>query len=905
MTDQRGYRRFFRLSRAERDVDEEIGFHIESRVADLIARGMPREEAAARARQEFGDVSDARRELTEGVRRRAARRLMRDRLDSVWQDVRYALRTFARAPGLTFLIVVSLAIGIGATTAIFSVVNALLLKPLPYPDPDRLAVLWLRSPGINIPQDWPSPGQYMDVKKENRSFSELSISQGRTGTLIGRGGEAPFPEPQRVEVLATSSNLFHMLGAKAARGRLLLPDEDSLGKAPVVVLSDRFWKRALNADPNIVGKTIVLNGLSTGRDTTRQFEVVGVLEPDFLLNAEIMPTVASIQQMDLFLPLPLGADAESRRGDENYNIMGRLKAGVTMARARTDVAAIAARIREKDHRDKSFTIDVVPLVDSVVGNIRLALLVVMGSVSLVLLIACTNVAGLLLTRAAGRQKELAVRISLGARWQRLVRQLLTETVLLGLMGGLAGLLVAVLALDAVRAINPGNIPLVDTIRLDGDVLAFTFAVSMFAGVLFGLAPAFRAARVDVNSLLKAGGRNTQGDGGLGFSRRRLRSLLVAGEVAISLVLLVGAGLLIRSFVRLQRVSPGFDPSGVVSMRLGTSGRQFANRDAAVAYYATFGEQLSSVPGVKERGAVSTLPFTSSVGWGHINVEGWTPKPGQELQVDLRGATTRYFSTMRIPLIAGRFFDDADLPPNAAQVAIVDDKFAQRFWPRGNAIGKHVWFGQDPTKNFTIVGVVGTVKQYGLDVDGRSVVYGPVANASYQVARTSGDPVTVARAMVRKMHELDPSLAVFDVRTMTDRMSDSMARQRFSTTMLGAFAGFALLLAIVGVYGVISNLVAQGSHDIGLRMALGAEPRGILLMVLRQGMELTIVGIVAGLLGAIALTRVMASLLFGVSTTDLLTFSAVPFALIVTAALAVCIPALRATRVDPTVALHAD
>ena len=822
------------------------------------------------------------------------------------QDIRYALRTFRRAPGLTFLIVVSLAIGIGATSAIFSVVNALLLKPLPYPDPERLAVLWLRSPGINIPQDWPSPGQYMDVKNENRSFSELSISQGGSGALIGRGGEAPFPEPQRVEALRTSSNLFHLLGAKAAYGRLLLPEEDSPGKPPVVVLSNRFWKRVLNADAHIVGKTIVLNGFSTRTDTITQFQVVGVLSSDFLLNAEIMPTVASTQQMDLFLPLPLGADAVNRRGDENYNIMARLKPGVTMARARTDVAAIAARIRDKDKRDRTFTIDVVPLVESVVGNVRITLLVVMGSVALVLLIACTNVAGLLLTRATARQKEVAVRVALGARWQRLVRQLLTETTLLGLMGGVAGLLVAVLALQVVRAINPGNIPRIDAITLDGTVLAFTFTVSVLAGILFGLAPALRAANVDLISVLKAGGRNTQGDAGLGFSRRRLRSFLVAGEVAISLVLLVGAGLLIRSFVRLQNVSPGFDPSGVVSMRLGSTARRFENRDAATAYYATVAEQLDHVPGVISRGAVSALPFTSSVGWGTIHVEGWTPEPGQELQVDQRGATTKYFTTMRIPLVAGRLFDNTDLPQNANPVVIIDNKFAQRFWPHGNAIGRHVWFGQDPTKNnFTIVGVVGTVKQYGLDVDGRLAVYFPSANAGYQVARTSGDPATVAGAMARKIHELDPSVTVFDVRTMTDRMSDSMARQRFSMTMLGAFAGFALLLAVVGVYGVISNLVAQGSHDIGVRMALGAERRGILLMVLRQGMELTIVGVAAGLLGAIALTRVMSSLLFGVSATDVMTFSVVPIVLIATAAFAVCIPALRATRVDPTVALRSD
>jgi predicted permease len=369
------------------------------------------------------------------------------------------------------------------------------------------------------------------------------------------------------------------------------------------------------------------------------------------------------------------------------------------------------------------------------------------------------------------------------------------------------------------------------------------------------------------------------------------------------MLLVGAGLLIRSFIRLQNVSPGFDPRGVVSMRLGVSGRRFDSQDAAIAYYLPFGEQLASVPGVIERGAVTALPFTSSVGWGTISVEGWTPEPGQELQVDQRGATSKYFSTMRIPLVAGRYFTDADMPQNAAPVVIIDRKFAQRFWPRGDAIGKQVWF--DPARKLTIVGVVGTVKQYGLDVDGRIVVYRPAPSAGYQVARTSGDPTTVARAMVKKMHEMDPALTVYDIQTMSERMSGSMARQRFATTMLGVFAGFALVLAVIGVYGVMSRLVAQGSRDIGVRMALGAERSGILLMVLRQGTELTLAGVVAGLIGAAALTRVMASLLFGISTTDPITFLIVPVVLIATAMLATYIPALRATRVDPTVALREE
>ena len=796
------------------------------------------------------------------------------------------------------MIVASLAIGIGANTAVFSVVNGLLLEPLPYPEADRLVVLWLRSPGINIPQDWPSPGQYTDLENENRSFQTLSISQGRAGTLLG------FEQPERVEVLLTSSSLFDLLGARPMYGRLLAAGDEMPGKHQVVVLSHGFWKRAFGGDPNIIGRTVSVSniGVPGAGDAKNQFEVVGVLGPGFLLNGEIMPTVSSLQQMDMFLPLAFTRDPATLRGDENYNIMARLKPGVTMEQADADVSAIAARIREKDERDRTFTIDVVPLVESVVGNVRLAVLVLFGSVALVLLIACANVANLLLTRASGRQKEVAVRTALGANWSRIVRQLLTESVILGVLGGAAALLVAYVALEVVRGINPGNIPRLEAVGLDSKVLLFTFAVSIATGVLFGLAPALRAGRIDLSASMKAGGRSAQGEGGFGSARRRLRSVLVVAEVAISLMLLIGAGLLVRSFMRLQDVSPGFGPEGVVSMRLGASIRPFANRDAALAFYRPFGEALSAVPGVTMRGAVSALPFTSSVGWGSINVEGWIPQPGQELQVDQRGVTTEYFQTMRVPLVEGRFFTDADLATTAEQVVIVDEKFAERFWPNGDAVGKHVW--NDPARKATIVGVVGTVKQYGLDIDGRIVVYRPTANAQWHVIRTaSSDPESVARAVTRKIHELDPTITVVDVRTMSERMSRSMASQRFSTLMLGGFALFALLLAVVGVYGVMSHLVAQGAHDIGVRMALGAERSHILGMVLRHGMELTGAGLVLGLAGAAVLTRVMASLLFGVSTTDLATFSTVPIILIGTAALASSIPAYRATRVDPVTALR--
>ncbi len=820
-------------------------------------------------------------------------------MTSFVQDLRYALRMMRRSPVSTFIIIASLAIGIGANTAIFSVVNGVLLKPLPYPNPDRLAVLWLRSPGINIPEDWPSPGQYIDVRTENRSFQEMSISQGRSATLLGR------EQPERVELLLTSSNLFNLLGARPLHGRLLLPEDDVPGKAPVVILSHGFWQRVFAADPAIVGRSITLNGIATGSGADKnQFTVAGVLGPEFLLNAEIMPTVASIRQMDLFLPLPLGADAVNRRGDENFNLMARLKDGVTMEQADADVSAIAARIRDKDKRDRTFTIDVVPLLDQVVGNVRRAVLVLLGSVTLVLLIACANVANLLLTRATARQKEVAIRTALGAGWQRLVRQLLTESVLLGVIGGTIGLLVARAALYVVRTVNPGNIPRLDVIALDGPVLVFTFGVSILTGIVFGLAPAYRAARPDLNNALKAGGRNSQGEGGLGSSRRRLRSLLVVAELALSLMLLVGAGLLVRSFVRIQQVTPGFNPGNVISMRLGASGRQFPNPEARGEYFQQFADRLAAVPGVQVRGAVTALPFTSSVGWGSISVEGWIPQPGQELQVDQRAVTPDYFRTMEIPVRQGRVFSTFDTLPNAERVVIIDEKFAQRFWPGQSAVGKHLW--NDPKQPLTIVGVVGTVKQYGLDVDGRIVVYRPSRGLlGYQVARTSGDPAALSAALVRAIHEVDPTIPVYDIRTMTDRMSDSLARQRFSTIMLGAFAAFALVLAVVGVYGVMSHLVSQGTHDIGVRMALGAQRSRIVGMILRQGAELTVAGVIAGLVGAAALTRVMGTLLFGVGTHDLLTFSMVPLVLGSIALLAVYIPALRATRVDPVVALREE
>lgn len=813
-------------------------------------------------------------------------------MQQLWQDLRYAARMLRKNAGLTAVIVLSLGIGIGANTAIFSVVNALLLRPLPYPQPERLAVIWLHSPGIGIFQDWPSPGQYIDIRTQNRSFEEMALSQGRTVTLTGRD------QPERVDLLATTSSLFHMLGAKALFGRLLLPEEDKPGKPNVAILSHAVWKRLFNSDPQIIGRSITLNG--------NAYTVAGVLRPDFSLNHEVMQTVGGTDRSDIFVPLPLGADAVNRRGDENYNITVRLKPGVSVRQAQADIDIIAGRIREKDKRDRTYGMTVMPLLTQVVGNVRRALWVLLGAVALVLLIACANVANLLLTRAAGRQKEVAIRTALGARWQRLVRQLLTESLLLALMGGAAGLLIARWSISVLRAINPGNIPRLEEIGIDAGVLAFTFGISIVTGILFGLAPALRAARVDLNNTLKAGGRSSQGDAGFHLARHRLRGLLVVSELAFSLMLLIGAGLLIRSFTRLAAVHPGFHSDHVLTLRIAATGPKYRDDKNVAQFYRDLGERIAHLPGVRMEGRVTALPLTASVGWGSIRVEGFTPQPGQELQVDLRIASADYFRTMEIPLVKGRFFSDHDSPDSQA-VAAVDERFAQRFWPHDNPIGKHVWF--NPKKPYTVVGVVGSVKQYGLDVSDRIVVYfadqQQPANGVYLVARTAGDPAALSGAIVREVRAADHDVPVYDIRTMESRLYDSVARQRFATTMLGAFALFALILAAVGVYGVMSYLVTQSTHDIGVRVALGAPPGSIVRLVVQQGMALAAAGIGAGLIGAAGLTRVMASLLFGVSATDLATFAAVAVTLAAVAMLATFIPARRATRVDPLVALREE
>lgn len=813
-------------------------------------------------------------------------------MHTLLQDLRYAIRTFRKNALLTAVILASLAIGIGANSAIFSVVDALLLRPLPYPSADRLAAVWLHSPRIGIFRDWPSPGQYIDIQDENHSFDEMALAQSRLFTLTGR------EQPERLSGLRTQSSLMRMLGAKPMFGRLLLPQDDKPGSAPAAILSYPVWVRLFNSDPKVIGKTITLDG--------NPYTVAGVLRRGFMMNAEVMPSEGPMDNVDIFLPLPLGTDAMNSRRDENYNILARLKPGVSIQQAQVDINIIANQIRKKDHRDSSFGMDVVGLQNQVVGAVRRVLLVLFGSVALVLLIACVNVANLLLTRAAGREKEVAIRTALGAGWKQIARHLLTESVLLGLLGGAAGLLVARFSSYIVTTMNPGNIPRLDDVRISGAVLAFTLAVSLATGILFGMAPVWHAIRVDLNNSLKAGGRTGQADGGLYLRKHRLRGLLVVSELALSLMLLIGAGLLIRSFEHLQNVPPGFTADHVLTMQVAADDPKYRDDKAVVGLYQQMEDGIAQLPGVTAEGVVSVLPLTGSVGWGGINVEGYTPPAGQELQVDIRVASEHYFTAMEIPLIKGRFFAPTD-KGDSPNIMIIDQKFADRFWPSGDAIGKHLWF--NPKKPYTIVGVVGAVKQYGLDADSKIATYFPRQQAKdndmFLAVRTSTDPAAMSSAVVGEIRSVDPTVAVYRVRTMDDLLHDSLARQRFSTTMLGAFAAFALLLAAIGLYGVLSHLVTQSTHDIGIMMTLGAQPGKILGLVMRQGLELTAVGIVAGLAGAAMLTHLMSSLLFGVSALDLVTFGAVPVIFALVALTAALIPAWRAIRVDPMIALRAE
>jgi predicted permease len=822
-------------------------------------------------------------------------------MPTFWSDVRYALRLFAKQPAFAAAAVLSLAIGIGANTALFSVTNALLLNPLPYQNADRLAILWNRSPGLNITEDWFSTAQYFDIKNGNTSFDEVAIALGSNMNLTDDDSR-----PERVGVIRVSSNLLPMLGVRAARGALFTADDDVAGRAPTAVLSHYTWVRRYGGDADIVGRTIRLNGQS--------IQVVGVLAEDFSLPHEVLPTLGMADDGELFLPLPMQAGAAQFRGREDYNILARLKPGVTVTAAQAEMDKLTAKLRQEFPANYppngGLTFSVVPLLEQVVGNVRRALLILVGSVGFVLLIACANVANLLLARAAARQREITVRSALGATRARITRQLLTESLLLSLAGGVLGLLLALAGIAWMQALQPPNVPRLRDIAITLDVLLFTTVLCFGSALLFGLAPALGMGRLDLQTALRDAGRGSLGSHALWGRGSRLRRMLVMAELALSVVLLIGAGLLIRSFSRLRDVPPGFNPSGVLTFELSLAGPRYPNGPTVLNAYQQLWQRLDALPGVERSGGITSLPLSGYMAWGPITIEGYTPPGGEDfINADMRIAGGRYFETMQVPLLSGRFFTEAD-HGDSAPVVIIDDYLAQQYWPGQDAVGKRLRTGPISANSdewMTVVGVVGRVKQYGLETDGRIVIYLPQtqfnSRSMYVTVRAQGDPAALESSVRRELQAMDAELPMYRTRTMEARVDASLARPRFAMTLLSIFAGFALALAAIGIYGVMAYLVSQGTRDIGIRMALGATQRCVLGLVLRQGTLIAAAGLTIGLAGAAALTRLMRSLLFGVSGTDALTFAAVAAVLAVVALVATFIPARRAARIDPISALR--
>jgi predicted permease len=824
-------------------------------------------------------------------------------MPTFWQDVRYALRLFARQPGFMAAAVLSLGIGIGANTALFSVTNALLLSPLPYSDPDRLAILWNRSPGLNITEDWFSTAQYFDIKNGSTSFEQLAIALGNTVTLTNDDSQ-----PDRVGVIRVSSNLLSMLGARTAHGTLFTAEDDVAGRTPTAVLSHATWVRRFGGDPRIVGSTVRLNG--------QAIEVVGVLAQDFSLPHEVLPTLGMADDGEIYMPLPMQAGAAQFRGREDYNIIGKLKNGVTVAQAQAEMDRITARLRQEFPAtyppNGGLTFSVVPLLEQVVGNVRRVLFILVGAVGFVLLIACANVANLLLSRALGRQREITVRSALGASRARITRQLLTESMMLAVAGGVLGFVLAVFGIAWIQAFQPPNVPRLRDIGITFEVLLFTTLLCFGSALLFGLAPAIGMGKLDLQTALRDAGRGSLGSPALWGRGGRLRRMLVMGELALSVILLVGAGLLIRSFGQLREVPPGFNPAGVLTFELSLTGPKYPNGPAVVNTYQQLWQRLDAIPGVQQSGGITSLPLSGYMAWGPITIEGYTPPAGEDfINADQRIVGGRYFEAMQVPLKSGRFFTDADRP-DGDRVVIVDEYLAQQYWPGQDAVGKRLRTGPISANSdnwLTVVGVVGRVKQYGLDTDGRIVIYLPQtqfnSRSLYVTLRTQGQPSAVSAAVRRELQAIDPDLPMYRTRTMDDRVNAALARPRFAMTLLTIFAGIALALAAIGIYGVMAYLVSQGTRDIGIRMALGATQRSVLTLVMRQGTLIAAAGLAAGLAGAWALTRFMQSLLFGVRGTDMVTFVAVAAVLALVATVATFVPARRAARIDPIVALRAE
>jgi predicted permease len=820
-------------------------------------------------------------------------------LSETAQDLRFALRVFRKNPAFSIAAVLSIAIGVGVTVAVFSVVNALLLKPLPYSDPERLVILWNRSPGLNIAEDWFSTAQYFDIKNGHHGFEQVAIAIGGNENLNGEG------DPERVGTIHISANLLQMLGTQPGLGRLFLPYEDDPGHALTAVLSYGMWTRRYNSDRRILGKSIVLNGKS--------YEVVGVLPRSFALPREVLPTLGGAEQADILVPLVFPPGAADNRDHEDYNIIGKLKRGVTIAQAHAEMETITAQLRH-DHPDLyppngGLTFGIVPLLEQVVGDTRRPLMVLLGAAAFVLLIACANLANLLLSRAVARQQEIALRSALGAGRARVVRQLITESALLAVCGGAIGTGCATLAIATLRWMKPVNVPRLQNISIDWRVLLFSLLLSLLSGLLFGLVPALRSSRIDLNSSLKSMGRNASDAGSLWGRGGNLRKLLLVSEVALSVILLVGAGLMTRSFAALLVVNPGFNPDHVLTLGLTMTGSRYSDRHQVIETYRQLWTRLDRIPGVTASGGITSLPLSQMYAWGPITVEGQVLPPGENfINADERIVAGEYFNAMQIPLLRGRLFTENDNATNP-NVVIIDDYMAAQFWPDQDPLGKRVRLGplSSNAPLVTVVGVVGRVKQYTLDSDSRIALYLPHLQHPSRdlnvVMRTSREPSSLAGPVTQAIHDLDPGLPVYSIRSMQQRVADSLARRRFAMGLLALFAVVSLILAALGTFAVIAYLVNQGLPEIGIRIALGATRLNILSVIVRRGMLLTSCGVAVGLISAFILSRFIESLLFGVMPHDPETYVAVSLVLISVSLLATGIPAGRAASTDPVTCLR--
>jgi putative ABC transport system permease protein len=872
----RRLRALWRSEDIHEEIAEEMRFHIELRTEENVRHGMRPEDARREAERQFGHFSRIREE---GYDVRGGRWL-----EATWQDLRYGARMLWKKPSFTLIAVITLALGIGANTAIFSVVNAVLLRPLPYPEPARLIRLWESNPGRGWPEFSVAAPNFEDWRKQQAVCSQLAAYETTTFNLTGSG------EPERVAALGVTASLFPALGVLPARGRNFLPAEEQAGGNRVAILSDGLWQRRFGADPQLIGRQIQLNGES--------YTVVGVMPPLFQLT----------RGTEVWVPLMLDQAVYPWRADRSNHtlqVIGRLKQGVSLTQAQAAMDTIAHRLEQQYPKSNAgWGVRIRTFYDWVVPEqIRRSMLVLFAAVGFVLLIACANVANLLLARASSRQREMAVRAALGASRARVMRQLLTESLLLAGLGGLAGTLLALWGARILKASTALNIPRLDETRLDLRVLGFTLIVSLLTGLIFGLAPAWQASKLDLNETLKEGGRS----GGSG-ARHRLRGAMVVGEVALALVLLVGAGLMIRSFAQLQNVPLGFAPQNVLTMQVYLPTSKYG-QGAPVNFFNQLLERLRAVPGVTDAAAVTQPPLAGSVGWTQeITLEGREAAPADaKLSVRTFAITPRYFQTMGIPLLQGRDFTAQDRR-DAPLTFIVSEAFARRFWPNENAIGKR--FRTDAFNLFgTVVGVVGNVRNVSLDDEGGAAFYFSQSYIGLSglvvVVRTVAPPETMTAALRARVHSLDRDLPVYNVRTLEQLVAKAAGQPRFQTLLLGLFGTAALLLAAIGIYGVMAYAVTQRTHEIGVRMALGAQARDVRALVVRQGMRLALVGVALGLALAFGLTRFLKGLLYQVSTTDALTFVLIPSLLVGVTLLACYVPARRATKVDPTVALRSE